>query len=408
MVSLNWSNIFSFYSINFNLLFFFIDVFFKNIFFNIDFINKLSFIDILLLIESVNILKYKEFYILFIWDLLLSLNNLFFLLQFFFYSNYQDLLILYFYYSPELILALTSFIYFNWFTYFFNFNKIYVYDFFFDKLNVIYLNLIDYFIVFFFFFFFCIIFFTFFKIIKFFIFNFYWINIFFYFLYSNSKENRFQFDTFILLFFLLVIYWFSLVLTFDNSKEDFIEWFHLLSFYIFISFIVLLVYKYSIHYFSFLEVSVDVGHNNLFIIKQFFRDSINSFSLLLRFFVLLFRLNIYDTLDDFYDSYYIFIGDFDDDDYFYELFFPLSFLHFCNIDNNDDSNFLFDEEHDFFLDYFYFYFLIWSKLFMFFFFIIEELLRLILAFYICYLIIFDVHSVNLSYNEELYFSIKKK
>lgn len=38
------------------------------------------------------------------------------------------------------------------------------------------------------------------------------------------------------------------------------------------------------------------------------------------------------------------------------------------------------------------------------FFILEEILRLSLAFYICYLIIFEVHSVNCSYVEDNYFS----
>jgi hypothetical protein len=41
-------------------------------------------------------------------------------------------------------------------------------------------------------------------------------------------------------------------------------------------------------------------------------------------------------------------------------------------------------------------------LFTFIFFILEEILRICLGFYICYLIIFEVHSVNFSYVEDNY------
>ena len=79
--------------------------------------------------------------------------------------------------------------------------------------------------------------------------------------------------------------------------------------------IVYLLFKYSIHYFSFLENSVSEGYTVAFITKQMVRDISNTFALLLRFFVLLFRLNIYDGLDDFLDSYYIFFCDFDEDSF---------------------------------------------------------------------------------------------
>jgi hypothetical protein len=59
-------------------------------------------------------------------------------------------------------------------------------------------------------------------------------------------------------------------------------------------------------------------------------------------------------------------------------------------------------------DLFYLYFICWSKFFTFFFFILEEILRLSLAFYICYLIIFEVHSVNCSYIEDAYFGNTKQ
>ena len=145
----------------------------------------------------------------------------------------------------------------------------------------------------------------------------------------------------------------------------------------------------------------------MFITKQFVRDISNTFALFLRFFILLFRLNVYDGLDDFYDSYYFFVGDFDEDEYFDEIFFNFINVLFYDFDNNDDRLYTLEEENEFFFDVFYLYYLNWSKFFFFLFFIIEEVLRLSLAFYISYLIVFDVHAVNNSYVED-YFFIKKR
>jgi hypothetical protein len=62
-----------------------------------------------------------------------------------------------------------------------------------------------------------------------------------------------------------------------------------------------------------------------------------------------------------------------------------------------------EEEHEFVFDFFYLYFLCWGKFFYLIFYSLEEILRIALAFYICYLIAFEVHSVNCSYLEDNYF-----
>jgi hypothetical protein len=139
-----------------------------------------------------------------------------------------------------------------------------------------------------------------------------------------------------------------MIATFDDDQEEFIELFNVGCFYFFFLIIIYLIFKYSQHYFAFLEASVVEGRTVTFITKQFFRDFINTFALFLRFFILLFRLNVYDTLDDFYDSYYIFIGDFDDDEYFSELFFSMQSLMFYDFDVNDDRIYSLEEEHEFF------------------------------------------------------------
>jgi hypothetical protein len=148
-----------------------------------------------------------------------------------------------------------------------------------------------------------------------------------------------------------------LVATFDDDQEEFIEMFDVSLFYFFCALICFLLYKYSMHYFAFLEASVSEGRTVSYITKQFFRDFINTFALFLRFFILLFRVNVYDTLDDFYDSYYIFLGDFDDDEYFNELFFSMYSLFFYDFDVNDDRAFSLEDENEFFIDFFYLYFL---------------------------------------------------
>src|SRR3569833_799179 len=126
-----------------------------------------------------------------------------------------------------------------------------------------------------------------------------------------------------------------MVAMFDDDHEEVIEIFDSVFFMFFCILIAYLVYKYSIHYFAFLEATDVEGRSIAFITKQFFKDFLGTFALLLRFFILLFRLNVYDNLDDFYDSYYIFMGDFDDDDYFSELFFSYHSFFFYDADVND-------------------------------------------------------------------------
>jgi hypothetical protein len=147
-----------------------------------------------------------------------------------------------------------------------------------------------------------------------------------------------------------------LIATFDDDQEELIELFDSGFFVLFCALITFLIFKYSQHYFAFLETSVSEGRSVSYVTKQFFRDFINTFALLLRFFILLFRLNVYDTLDDFYDSYYIFVGDFDDDEYFSEVFFSMYSFFYYDYDNNDDRSFTLEDENDLFLDLFYLYF----------------------------------------------------
>jgi hypothetical protein len=58
------------------------------------------------------------------------------------------------------------------------------------------------------------------------------------------------------------------------------------------------------------------------------------------------------------DFYYVFIGDFDDDEYFNEIFFSFYGVIFYTSDNQDDRSFLLEDENDFSNDLFFLYFII--------------------------------------------------
>jgi hypothetical protein len=198
-----------------------------------------------------------------------------------------------------------------------------------------------------------------------------------------------------------------MIATFDDDQEEILEIFISLLFYFFLSTAIYFLYKYSVHYFAFLEASVSEGRSVSFMTKQFSRDFINTFAFVLRTLTLMLRLNVYDSLDDFLDSYYIFVGDFDDDEYMIDLFFSITSVMFFDTDVHDDRTFFLEDEMDFAGDLFSIYYVVWGKFFFFMFFIIEEVLRVSLALYITYLIIFEVHAVNRSYVEDSYFFNKR-
>lgn len=218
---------------------------------------------------------------------------------------------------------------------------------------------------------------------------------------------RVQYEAVLKTFFFILFYFSLMIATFDDDQEEILEFINGMCFNILLFFFVYLVYKYSLHFFSFLEASVAEGRSIVFVAKQCLRDIINSAALLLRVLTLVVRLNIYDAVDDFLDSYYIFIGDFDDDEYFNDLFFSMFSVMFFDTDNNDDRSFFLEDEMDLTGDLFSLYFIVWGKFSLFLFFIVEEILRVALALYITYLIMFEVQAVNRSYLEDTYFSVKK-
>lgn len=219
---------------------------------------------------------------------------------------------------------------------------------------------------------------------------------------STALKTRIRLDSALVTVFLFLFYWLMTLATFDDDEEDVIELFNASWFYFFNLIVLYLCYKHSSNYFSFLGQSVKGGRSIAFLTKQFSKDLLGSFSIFLRFYILLFRIQVYDTLDDFFDSYYIFLGDFDDLEDLTQLFFSLEDQTDFYLDNNTDSEVFMNAESSISGDAFHIYFVLWGQLFYFLALIVEEAARLSLAFYVCYLIIFEVQSVNCSYKENTY------
>jgi TRAP-type mannitol/chloroaromatic compound transport system permease small subunit len=83
------------------------------------------------------------------------------------------------------------------------------------------------------------------------------------------------------------------IMTFDDDKEELIEYLDTIFLLFFTFILVYFFYKNSVHYFSFLEASASEGKAVSYI-GQAGKDTINSVSLFLRFYLLAIRVYIYD------------------------------------------------------------------------------------------------------------------
>ena len=146
-------------------------------------------------------------------------------------------------------------------------------------------------------------------------------------------------------------------MTFDDDQEEMLELVDGLFFYFFTLIMAYFVLRHSVHYLSFMEATVTEVRGSNFL-TQFRIDVTNIFSLTLRFYMLIIRVNIYDTVEDVLDTYYVFVGDFDDDEYVNELFFSLHGTLFFSMDNHDDRSFMLEDESDFAYDLYYLYYIL--------------------------------------------------
>ena len=404
---ISWDESFELFLTDYNIFFFLTSPFFINVHFFLDSVVKMSFLDILLFTESDSFNSSREFFDFVMWDTWSYLSTNFFFSQSLYYTDYQDFFVVVLHHSPELSLVIADFINSYWFNAAMSYAPSAVFDIFSDSVNSTVDELVKYMFMFV---------------------GFIWVYIFVtndsriqavfktlnptmvrlesYF-FTLSRDIRMQFEAIIVLFFLLFLYGTMMIVTFDDDQEEFCEYFEQLMFTGVFYVLIYYTIRVGVHWLSFLEASVSEGRTFSFLFAQFRRDALNAFAFVMRLVTLMVRFFIYESNDDILDSYYIFIGDFDDDEYFNELFFSIFPVLFFDPDNNDDRSFFLEDEIDFGSDLFSLYFIFLAKLGSLMFYVPEGIARTFLAFYIGYLIVFEVHTANRSYTEDNYLAQKR-
>ena len=404
--SVNWDDVFELSTSEYNLLGLLTVAAFLNTHHLLDWCVKFSALDLLLLYD-INDLFFSRFFITsLIYDETSSFMTLMLQLPQLFYSDFQDFISTLLHYSPDLIFVLYDSLIAQWTGLSMLLTPALAFDSYQDSTSASNAEFTEYLLAF----------------IPFVIYVFltlsisrivllqnasdsYVVRAYFY-LYSVANEVRFQLDATLQVFFFVFMYASMMIATFDDSQEELLEFFNTMCYYFFLFTMTYYLSKYSLHYFSFLEASKGDSKSTL-TFSQFLFDALNIIAFILRFLVLMIRLNIYDSVDDVLDSYYIFMADFDEEEYFTDTFFSLFSVMSFDIDLNDDRSCLFEDELDFAMDLFSVYFLLWGKFTYFWLFILEEIARVSLALYVTYLLIFEINAVNRSFVEDQYLTVKR-
>jgi len=190
-----------------------------------------------------------------------------------------------------------------------------------------------------------------------------------------------------------------LLLASDDISEQVSELINTYYLMIFTYLIISLIMLYSVHVFTFLALSAYSKRSLLVVLRQFKNDILDLLSLILRFYILLFRLNVYDLLEDLFDGYYIFLGDFGDEYLLDNSLFAINAFEGFSA-NNGDENFDFEDTNSsLWFDIFKVYYYVWGEFTYFYVFCLEEGARLLLAVYIIFLIFFEIHATNMRFLE---------
>ena len=228
-----------------------------------------------------------------------------------------------------------------------------------------------------------------------------------YYFYSEATSNRLQSESIFEVAFLAGLFLFMMIMFFDDDREENIEFFNLTLLYVFAFVFFYHLFKYSLHYLNFLDSSKQGTSSVYMIVNQFLSDFLNLIGFSLRFFLLMVRLNVYDGVDDIFDSYYIFLIDFDEDEYFMEGLTDFASFSFFDSDVQDDRSFLLEDEADLSIDLYTIYFVLWGKYVFYLFFFIEEIARVALALAVTHLLIFEINAVTRSSNVDTYINEKR-
>jgi len=403
---INWDDVFELATSEYNIFGIFTTAFFLNTHHFLDWFVKLSTLDLLFMHEVDSDLRPKTLFSSMVWDYSLTFSGVLFSLPSLFYSDFQDLTTMLAYFSPELTFGMRDSLAVYWINASFEYSPCAVFDSYQDLTGINSAEFSDYFSAFYSFIIEVILLVTITRIIT--VANAidtYASRAYFY-LYSLSTEVRFQFEASLQVFFFVFLYTSMMIMTFDDDQEELLEFFNTMCYYFFLFTLIYYLFRYSIHFFSFLEAAK--GESKAVApFSQFLFDSLNTVAFVLRFLVLMIRLNIYDSVDDVLDSYYIFMADFEEEEYTADVLFSLFSAMSFDTDVNDDRSFLLEDETDFAGDLFATYFIAWGKFTYFWMFILEEIARVSLALYVTYLLIFEINAVNRSYVEDRYLVVKR-
>ena len=190
-----------------------------------------------------------------------------------------------------------------------------------------------------------------------------------------------------------------------DFNDNFLDVLAILHFF-FIGFIVIacffLVSKLASFFLLFLVPTSARSAASFFILKTFLRDCAGILIFILRMYILLFRVNIYDLLDDLHDSYYIFFTDFSEEGD-NALAFVISTFD-LNVDAGGEGPWA--ENSLYWNDCFLVYALAVLQFFFFFLLLVENALRLLLGAYLFYLIIFELYMVFFRFREDIFIITK--
>ena len=217
-----------------------------------------------------------------------------------------------------------------------------------------------------------------------------------------ARSLRIQYEASLKFVVLALLYWVLALMSFDDEKEDFISFFDssLVSFCLLLVFYV--IWQHSLHFWAFLSATRGSGRRVRLIGEQFTSDMLSVVALSVRFYILLFRINVYDMLDDCFDSYYIFIGDFAENTYTEEALVHLSEGAATLAENQSDLALTHDTSLDGGRDLYVNLAILYFKVLTWLVFLLELALRLTLAIYVCYLVLFEVHGTSRGYVEDKY------
>lgn len=281
--ALNWDLTVDLVLMEHSLYSFLITPFFKSTYLALSAISKISFFDVILLQEADTTARDLELFELMMWDFSSHISNTFLPVQVIFYTDYQNFPALLLQSSPELMLALNEYVD----TYWTDGVARYVPSVVFDYINEQNLTRLsdglDVLVLFVPFTLLLTLVNSVMRLAK-------WDNSlesyfvrFYNYLFSLSRTTRLQFEATLQALFIMVFYFIFVIAAFDGDFEEKIEFFHLMSFDLFALLFTYFIYKYSVHYFAFLEASVSEGRTLKVITTQFFKDALNTVALTVRF-----------------------------------------------------------------------------------------------------------------------------